>query len=167
ARAADPQLAEAAARRALGWARRHHAALEPRFRLELAEILLARSAGSEAKAHLLAITDGAAALPGGRPRVRLNLAKARLLTGGDAEAFEDLVDLAASLDAPPRVSETGAARPDAFWESWTLILEILQRQNDSGRRSQTIRAHILRLRSIDPGLPPRRRRIAAAEASLP
>src|SRR5690606_37765671 len=65
ARAVDPKFAEAAARRALLWARNQRSPLEQRARLELAEILLEQGSGSEAKAQLLAITDGGASLPGG------------------------------------------------------------------------------------------------------
>jgi hypothetical protein len=49
-----------------------------------------------------------------------------------------------------------------------LLLELLERQNDAGTRTETIRAHVLRLRAIDPQLggEPWKRRIEAVEARL-
>ncbi|MFG0284182.1 MAG: hypothetical protein ACF8R7_07140, partial [Phycisphaerales bacterium JB039] len=157
---------ERAARRALTWAEARASPLTDRFRLELGEALLARGSGREAVAYLASISDRGAGLPGGPARVRLGLARARLLTADDAGAFQDLLELAESLDAPRGPGEP--IRADAFWEAWALLLEILEGQNTMGERSGAIRAHVLRLRAIDPALggEPWRRRIEDVEARL-
>jgi hypothetical protein len=74
-------------------------------------------------------------------RLRLS-AEARIALGDDAGAFADLRRLAQAKS--DRVSESAE-----YWYAWARMLEILQRQNEQGARTRTIRREITRLRATD------------------
>jgi hypothetical protein len=63
--------------------------------------------------------------------------EAQLAQGDDAAAFATLSRLAQSLNAQEHAS--------AYWETWTRVLEILDRQNSDGSRSATIRRRLVML----------------------
>ncbi len=72
-------------------------------------------------------------------------ARAMLIAGDQSGAFAQLRALGATL-------ESQTPRPVAYWQAWTLMLEILSDQNSTGDRSGTIRIQIARLRALDPTL---------------
>lgn len=69
-----------------------------------------------------------------------------LMGTGDAErAFSiarDIVEASRVLDA----------HDELYWRAWTIMLDILERQNSDGSRSDAIRAQLARLRLEDPAL---------------
>jgi len=117
-----------------------------RFTLDRADAMVEageRGAGPEFKA----IVAHESELPGGFVRVRLGWARALIVEGDPAKAFQHLLEVTKRLDAGE-----GSARPREFWFAWTLMLELLQEENKGGARSGAIRAHIKKLEAIDAGL---------------
>jgi hypothetical protein len=156
-----------AAQQALSMARSAGLASLDRFRLDLADALLEarESAAKEIYQDLVQRLErrgeGAALLL----RARLGLGRAHAIAGDAAAAFvllravaQDTEHLAATED---HVDEQ---LREAFWHAWTLMIEILSRQDDDTSRVGAIRVHIRRLQGIDPDLggPPWRERILAA-----
>jgi hypothetical protein len=137
-----------AARRAVAWAAAHASPLRNTFQLDSADAMV-EAGDAQAAAIYQSLLPGASELPGGEARVRLGLARALILTGDGPGAFTHLRQVAASLDAPV---PGGPVRAEAFWHSWTLMLELLAGQNRDGSRSGQIRAQIKRLQTIDAGL---------------
>ena len=139
-----------AARRAADWAGHRAPEALPRFRLDLADAMV-EAGDPEAAAVYRLVLPAEAKLPGGAPRVRLGLARALLQGGDSAGAFPQLRDIATRLDAAPAGAEI-AARPEAYWHAWTLMLETLLKQDAAGSKRGAIRANIKRLESLDPEL---------------
>lgn len=142
------------ARRARDWTAAH----DP-TRAGAAQFALAEALAYSADAAAPAAIDIALALPQAAPgsadwlRLRFALAAALRSSGDQSGAFAVLRDLAQRLD----ISGSDAApalphRPPAFWRAWTEMLEILAALNQSGARSDDIRAQIKRLELIDPAL---------------
>ncbi len=91
------------------------------------------------------------------PETELSLVRAQLATGQRSPATARLSALASRLDA-------ANDRSDAFWESWTLLLETAGRDDP-----EAARAHLARLELLDPemGGDPWHRRLKDLRASLP
>lgn len=91
------------------------------------------------------------------PETELSLVRAQLATGQRSPATARLSALASRLDA-------ANDRSDAFWESWTLLLETAGRDDP-----EAARAHLARLELLDPDLggDPWHRRLKDLRASLP
>lgn len=135
-------------------------------RADLADALV-EAGDPEARRLYAGLLESGAAVPGGEARLRIGIARAAMLSGDDAFAFATLKALAASLDVPP-ADPADSPRPEAFWHAWTIMLEILADRDDPAR-TPAIRAHVIRLRSIDPTLggEPWASRIESVERRLP
>lgn len=121
-------------------ARAHASARWPRVALRGAAHEL--DAGDAERAHAL-LTDLEQLEPNlaRTPSAVLLYASAELATGREASAGERLSALAARLEPAP-----GERAPEAFWHAWTLLLE------SAGPGDPRARAHLARLRLIDPAL---------------
>ncbi|GAB4384939.1 MAG: hypothetical protein Kow0022_09110 [Phycisphaerales bacterium] len=102
-----------------------------------------------------AALEAVGSLDRAQPRVALLCAQAMLRTGRTPEALELFHAQATSLSPD---------RPE-FWEAWTFLLEALQRDPS---QADVLRAHVFRLRLLDPNLggPPWRDRIERLAAAL-
>lgn len=166
-RAGDPAATHKAATDALPVLRRAVEHLgDDASRADLADALV-EAGHPDARRLYAALLESGAAVPGGEARLRIGIARAARATGDDAFAFATLKSLAASLDSPPSAPDD-PPRPEAFWHAWTIMLEILADRDDRAGMS-AIRAHVVRLRSIDPefGGEPWASRIESVERRLP
>ncbi len=157
--AAEPAARGALALRAAAFLARHDAPDAPRWLTRAADaaaatdpaqgVDLARRAIELARRHDAPTTDA-----------ELALARAQLAGDRQADAVATLTALATRLDGehdePPH--------PPAFWEAWTLLLEIGGAQDPGAAR-----AHLARLELLDPGLggAPWAERLGAVRAALP
>ena len=148
------------ARRAVAWAAQKSVPSLDRFRADLADGLT-ECWDSGGRALYQELLRRSPTVPGGKPRLNLGLARSLMISGDTRNAFSILRDLATTLDTPAEGAPANS-RPEPFWHAWTLMLEELSARNADAERTGTIRAHIKRLESIDPGLggEPWRTRIA-------
>jgi hypothetical protein len=141
------------ARRAMDWSKDHASPLLARFEADWAEAITEGGDAGAARTFERLIRDNAQ-VPGGRARLEVGLGRALLAAGNDAEAFV-VLRLAADrsdLPPPPEAPTGTPRRSEAFWNAWTLILEIQLKQNAGDERSGAVRAHLRRLEAIDPAL---------------
>lgn len=89
------------------------------------------------------------------------LAESRLASGDDPAAFAAFRDLSAAT------TPTGATAA-AYFQAWTRMIEILDRQNATGDKSETLAREIRRLRLLkpEPVCPPCAERIEAVARKL-
>lgn len=153
------------ARRAIQWANERSPARADRYRLLLADALLAlRDARALPIYWELLRADP---LPDGTTRdaLRLSLARAQRLAGHETAAFESLRSLVDGLRRPATADDHAH---DLFWGAWAELLELLAGRNTDGEHSGTIRLRIRNLELIDPELggDPYRARIRAVGDGL-
>lgn len=158
----------AVARRAVQWASARRPSEADRYRLILADALLAsgdaRAGGiyEDIAARAPATGDlGAAA--------RLGLGRAQRAAGSAEAAFATLRSLTDDLERAAQARTPGSReRPPQYWLAWAEMLEILAADNRDGRRTDTIRLQLNRLALVDPafGGGPARDRLEAVRAGL-
>jgi len=147
-------------RRAAGYAAQLGLPEGDRFRADLATALL-ESGSVEGLPIFADLASSDAAVPFGRVRLRLGLARSLRLAGEDRAAFDQLRGLTEQLDELD-------PHPPEFWHAWTLTLEMLAERSTGDSRAGRIAAHIARLRSLDQllGGDPWRTRIEGVERSI-
>jgi hypothetical protein len=161
------------ARAAADWATAMKLPSAPRFRADLGQALTeAGDPGGAAIFRALLASPAAPSLPGGTAALKLGLARALLLSGEATKAFPLLSEIATALDAPPVPGDPPPgtpARVETFWHAWTLMLETLAASEQRAAQAGAIRAHIRRLRAIDPELggEPWKSRIGRIAGQLP
>lgn len=128
-------------RRAVTLDRRLGRETSPRRRLELAELVLDEDPAEALELLNMLAVQGAGA---DADRAALDAARAEIRLGRDLEGYQRLRELVDRLDARSEYTE-------AFWHAWTLIVETVMRLGEREDRAEA-RAHIERLRLIDPGL---------------
>jgi hypothetical protein len=148
---ADPKEREGVAGVAARWAAERAPALAARARLAWADALLLNGDAKKAREQVTAIGPLATAAlsDAERVRARLTLGRAQRGSGDDEAAFATLRALTDELDHEPTPGDAGRRRPQAFWEAWAEMLEILGAQNKDGGRTPAIRLQVNRLRLID------------------
>lgn len=140
----------AIARRAVQWASVRRPREADRYRLALADALLA-SGDARAAAVYEDIASRAGAMSELSLRARLGLARAQR-AGKQAEAaFATLRALTDDLERSAQASAPGSReRHEVYWLAWAEMLEILAADNRDGRRTDTIRLQLKRLSLVDP-----------------
>jgi len=158
----------AIARRAVQWASARRPSEADRYRLILADALLASGDPRAAAIY----EDVASRLPATADlgaSARLGLGRAQRAAGRAEAAFATLRSLTDDLERDAQARTPGSRRrPDAYWLAWAEMLEILAADNRDGRRTDTIRLQLNRLALVDPafGGGAARDRLEAVRASL-
>ncbi len=130
------------ARHALAFYARHGVTRDTAFeRVRLAQTYELMEKPAEARDAWLDVLPDADDTPEGRTGILMRIARLEHDLGMDAEAFAHLRE----------ASEHLQPEDARFWEAWTRMLEILIRQDGSGRAG-TVLAHAARLRTLDPQL---------------
>ena len=142
----------AIARRAVQWASARRPSEADRYRLVLADALLASG-----DARAAAIYEDIAARSPASPATgdlgaaaRLGLGRAQRAGGRAEAAFATLRSLTDDLERTAQRAAPGSReRPPQYWLAWAEMLEILAADNRDGRRTDTIRLQLNRLALVD------------------
>jgi len=136
------------AARAVVFARDHGLSWLSPMRADLADARMEAGQAGARVLYQMLLEDGSR-VPGGAVRLRLGLARSLLIAGERERAFAQLRQVTGLFgESVPEAAEGRRW----FWQSWTLLLEILEEENAGGSRTGVIQAHIARLETIDPGL---------------
>ncbi|MBX3359748.1 MAG: hypothetical protein KF745_15120 [Phycisphaeraceae bacterium] len=159
ARTADRDRLAGVARRAVAWSIQRRPGSADRYRLLLAECL-ADSRDERALSQFEDLASRVASMtPEDQARVHLGFARALRQSDRAGDAFASLRTLVEGIDRTAAATAASAApgivaggRPPVYWSAWAEMLEILLADNADGKRTQSIRGQIGRLRLIDPSL---------------